>query len=167
MNAITISDLGTPILIGFEDILKYHGRGFIGGVAHGYKVMERAFTLLSPDTPPDRYAISIETAFPGPGARDAFEMVTRAVTGGRYLLDLELGPSEAIEAARGRYFFRVGYQDRRVELKVRPGIVRDEFIALSRRQDLSGEERAHLEWLKRDMADRIMALPAGEVYEPV
>jgi hypothetical protein len=42
--------------------------------------MERAFPLLS-GGPPERYDITVESGFPRRGARNAFEMVTRAVTG--------------------------------------------------------------------------------------
>lgn len=101
MSTLTIFDHGEPIAIGFDDLLKYHGRGFVGGVAHGFKVMERAFPLLAEGKPLERYDIRIETAFPGPGARDAFEMVTRAVTGARYRVDPDLaGPDvTALRAA--------------------------------------------------------------------
>src|SRR5882724_8055341 len=40
----------------------------------------------------DRVDITIESAFGGGGARDAFEMVTRAVTGGRFRYDADLAP---------------------------------------------------------------------------
>lgn len=165
MSALTILDHGDPVTITFEDLLKYHGRGYVGGVAHGFKVMERAFDLLSPGGAPERYRITIDTAFPGPGARDAFEMVTRAVTGGRYRVDAGLAPPETLESPRGRYFFRLGYEGRTVDLTLRPDIVRDEFIELARRGAATPEEEARLAWLKGDMADRLMGLPAAEVYD--
>jgi hypothetical protein len=56
-----------------------HGRSAIGGVAHGFKVMERALPLLVGGGLPERAGIVIDSAFGGAGARDAFEMVTRAV----------------------------------------------------------------------------------------
>ena len=42
---------------------------------------EQSLPLLAEGKPPERRDITIETAFPGPGARDVFELVTRAVTG--------------------------------------------------------------------------------------
>lgn len=167
MPELKVLDHGEVIAITFDDILKYHGRQFIGGVAHGFKVMERGFELLSPDAAPDRYALAIHTAFPGPGARDAFEMVTRAVTGGRYRVEPDIAPPRAIESAAGGYFFRFGYRGATADLLLRPGIVREEFILLSRKKDRTGEENRRLDWLKTDMANRIMALPAADVYESV
>jgi hypothetical protein len=165
MATLTILDHGDPIAISFEDLLKYHGKGYIGGVAHGFKVMERAFGLLSPGEAPERYRITIETAFPGPGARDAFEMVTRAVTGGRYRVDAELAPPGTLESPGGQYFFRLAYEGRTVDLTLRPGLVRDEFIQLARRGATTAAEEERLVWLKQDMADRLMGLPASEVYD--
>jgi hypothetical protein len=57
-------------------MLAQHGGGSPGGVAHAFKVLERALPLLDTAGPPERREIVIETAFGGPGARDAFELVT-------------------------------------------------------------------------------------------
>ena len=54
MTEIAVRELGRTIAYSFEDLLKYHGPGSPGGVAHAFKVMERAFGLLSPDEPPQR-----------------------------------------------------------------------------------------------------------------
>jgi len=165
MATLDVLDHGTPVSISFDDLLKYHGRSYVGGVAHGFKVMERAFAELSRAAPPERYGITIATAFPGPGARDAFEMVTRAVTGGRYIVDVDLGPSDSLRSSNGKYFFRLGYEGAGVELTLRPGLVRDEFLELTRKGAATPEEEERLAWLKQDMADRLLALPADEVYE--
>ena len=77
MTEIAVRELGRTIAYSFEDLLKYHGPGSPGGVAHAFKVMERAFGLLSPDEPPQRREIAVRTSFGGPGARDGFEAVTR------------------------------------------------------------------------------------------
>ncbi|HEY3241125.1 MAG TPA: hypothetical protein VGL92_16285 [Acidimicrobiia bacterium] len=91
MPVLEVLDHGELIAYSFRDLLKYHGRGAIGGVAHGFKVMERALPLLAAGEPPERHDISVETAFEGRGARDAFEMVTRALTEGRYRVDRRRG----------------------------------------------------------------------------
>jgi hypothetical protein len=125
-------------------------------------VLERALPLLSPGEPPQRREIVIRTAFGGPGARDGFELVTRAVTGGRYAVDAtlarpELGPGR-------RFVFVLSYRGTDVTLGVRPGIVTDEFVALAGREERNAEDEARLETLKREMADRVMALDAAEVF---
>ncbi|MBI1285484.1 MAG: hypothetical protein GC183_14305 [Thiobacillus sp.] len=165
MTQLIVLDHGQPITFTFADLLKYHGAAFPGGVAHAFKVMERAFPLLSETGPVDRYEIHIITAFPGPGARDAFEMVTRAVTGNRFTVDPSLGGPDVLESANGRYFFRLQYRSRVAELSLRPGIVRDEFIALSRKKNRTEEEEKRLTWLKQDMADRLMSTATHEAYD--
>lgn len=162
--ALEVLDHGRFTSIGFDDLLKYHGRSSIGGVAHGFKVLERALPLLAGGGPPERYDIEIETAFPGPGARDAFEMVTRAVTGDRYRVDPALGP-DAPEAPEGRYFFRLTYRGKVVDLGLRAGHVTDEFIALVRKRARSDADEDLLVRLKEDMAGRLMALRAADVYD--
>lgn len=164
-TAVEVLDHGDLITISFDDLLKYHGRSFIGGVAHGFKAIQRALPLLAEGRPPERYEITILTAFPGPGARDAFEMVTRAVTGARYTVDLECGPPDVVESARGRYFFVFGYRGIVVEVALRAGVVRDEFVELIRSGASSAAERERLDWLKHDMADRMLAMAAEDVYD--
>ncbi len=164
---LEIQDHGERLRIGFDDLLKYHGRSSIGGVAIGFKAMQRAFELLSPQVPPARGDLHVLTAFPGPGARDAFEMVTRVVTAGAYRVELDCAPPEVPEAPRGRYYFRVGYGEASVDLSVRPGLVRGEFIELLRRKAHAGlgdAQEAHLVELKREMAERLLGMPAAEVY---
>lgn len=166
MALLEVLDHGELIAFSFEDLLEYHGRGAIGGVAHGFKVMERALPLLAAGQPPERYDIGVETAFEGPGARDAIEMVTRAVTGGRYRVDPDLGGDDVPESPNGRYFFRLVYGGRAtVELTLRPGLVPAELLALVRRETITADEEKRLTWLKGDMADRLMSLPAEEVYD--
>ncbi len=165
-DGLEVCEDGHPITFTFEDLMRYHGPGYPGGVAHAYKVMERAFPLLEPDGPPERRRVSIETSFAGPGARDAFEMVLRTATGGRYVVDPALARPERGTTLE-RYVFVVRYQDRTVTLVIREGYVTDEFIALSRKPDRTAAEDAHLAVLKQEMADRLLAQPAVDVYDIV
>ncbi len=164
---LEILDHGDLIAFSFDDVLKYHGRGAMGGVAHGFKLMERALPLLAGGEAPEQAAVSIESAFGGAGARDAFEMVTRAVTGGRYRFDPDLAP-DAPPSPIGRYFFRFRHEaGTTVELTLRPGLVTDEFLELATRGAATPAEEERLTWLKQDMADRLMSLPALEVYDVI
>jgi len=167
MQPLLVRDRDVTLSIDFHDVRKYHGTGFIGGAAHGYAAMARAWPLLSDDGPPIRKHLAVETAFPGPGARDAIEMVTRCVTAGRYAVEDAFAPPGTIESPKGRYFWRFLYRDRAVAVRLKPGIVRDEFIRLSRQGAASAEEEARLDWLKQDMAVRILAAAPAEVYEVV
>ena len=165
-DTLTVQEDGQRLTYALDDLTRYHGYGFPGGVAHAFKVMQRALPLLSPDVPAERRGITIQTPFKGPGARDAFEMVTRAVTEGRYSIDDSLLALERGEILKG-YVFVLGYRGRSTKLMIREGIVREEFILLGRKAGRTPEEDERLVALKKDMADRLLSLPADAVYDPV
>ncbi|MEX2291124.1 MAG: hypothetical protein WD794_12465 [Mycobacteriales bacterium] len=163
---LQVVDQGQLLAYTFQDLMSYHGPEAPGGVAHAFKVLERALPLLDPDGPVERREISVQTPFEGPGARDAFEMVTRAVSAGRYLVDPALARVERGPTVE-RYVFVLGYRNRAVTLVVRDGLVTDELVALARKADRSADEERHLTVLKQEMADRLLARPALEVYDVV
>src|SRR3954466_11746282 len=107
-GTINLVDQGRPLAFSFADVLRYHGGGSPGGAAVAFKALERALPLLDPHAPCERREIAIDTAFGGPGARDAFEMLTRAVTGERLTIDPSLARPE-LGRARERFVFRFGY----------------------------------------------------------
>jgi len=162
-TCVDVLDGGRLLSFSYEDMLRYHGPGSPGGVAHAFKVMERAFPLLDPDGPPQRREITLATAFGGPGARDGFELVIRAVTGERYVLEPGLARPERGTTLE-RFVFRIVYRERSVTLAVREGFVTDEFIALARKERSPAEE-ARLDLLKLEMAERVMSSPAADVYD--
>ena len=164
---LEVRDHGDLLRFSFDDVVKYAGRSSIGGVAHGYKVMERALPLLDGGTAPDREDVSIESAFGGGGARDAFEMVTRAVTGGRFQCDQSLAP-DGPPSPMGQYVFWFSHRSgTTVELTLRPGLVLDEFIDLATRGAANPAEEERLAALKEEMADVLLSRPATEVYDAV
>jgi hypothetical protein len=161
---LEVTERGRTIAFSFDDILKYHGGGSPGGAAIAFKALERALPLLDPDGRPERREIVIDTAFRGPGARDAFECVTCAVSDDRYRIDRDLERPE-IGHARERFVFRISYRANSVTLVLRDGFVSDEFIGLARTDNRDGEQEARLDALKRDLAERVMAAPAGAVFD--
>ena len=161
---LEVVDGGRALAFGFEDLMRYHGPGSPGGVAHAFKVLERALPLLDPAAPPERREIVVATAFGGPGARDAFELVTRAVTEGRYTVDPALARPERGRTLE-RFVFRLAYRGRVVTLAVREGFVPDELIELARRSARTPTEEARLDAAKREVAERTMAAAAAEVYD--
>jgi len=163
---LEVLDGDARLAFSFEDLMRYHGPGSPGGVAHAYKVLECALPLLEPAGPLQRREVAVATAFGGPGARDGFELVLRAVTGGRYRVDAALARRER-GWTRERFTFHLAYRARTVALGVREGFVTEEFLTLARTQDPSEEQAARLDALKREMAERVMASEAADVYEPL
>jgi hypothetical protein len=161
---VAVRERGQILRFGFDDALRYAGPHSPAGVAIGFKALQRAFDVLSPDAPPERRAIVVRTAFRGPGARDAVEVVSRAVTDGRFTVDRGL-----LRADRGRlledFVFEVGVDDAAVTLLLRDGFVTDEFIDLARTDDRTDPQELRLDELKAQLAQRVMAAPAVEVFE--
>jgi hypothetical protein len=170
---LTVSDVDETILVqergqllefSYTDMLCYAGPYSPAGVANAFKVMQRAFAALSPNQPPKRRSVVIRTAFQGPGARDGFEAVTRAVTDGRYTVDLALA-----RPRRGRllqnFVFQISLAGRSATLLLRPGFVTAEFVNLAGKSDRGQAEEAHLDELKAELAQRVLAAPAEDVYD--
>lgn len=158
---LEVTERGARLQFSFEDVLRYHGGHSPGGAAIAYKVLERALPELGGC---ERREIAVGTAFGGPGARDAFELVTRAVTDGRYRVDAALARPERGRALE-RFAWRLaGAGGAAVELVLREGYVDEEFVDLARAQRDEAQE-ARLTLLKRALAERVMARPADEVVE--
>lgn len=161
---LTVEERGQALAFTFADMMRYHGPHSPGGVAVAFKAMQRAFGVLSPGTPPPRRSILVRTAFRGPGARDGFEAVTRAVSGGHYTVDRTL-----VRADRGRlledFVFELTLGDRTVTVLLRDGFVTDEFIDLARVEDRSADQEQRLDELKAELAQRVMASPAAAVFD--
>lgn len=164
INTIEVADQGHPLVYTFEDLMRYHGPGSPGGVAHALKVMERVVPLLGSADLPERHEIEVQTAFAGPGARDAFEMVTRAVTEGRYVVDDALARPER-GVTHERFVFRVGYRGRSLTAVLREGYVGAEFIELARMSSRTDQQESRLTGLKQEMAQLLLATPAADVYD--
>lgn len=164
-EVLTVLDRGDPLEVSFRNARTYHGYRSIAGIAHGFKAMQRAWPLLAGGQPPERYEVRIDSAFAGEGARDAFEIVTRAVTGGRYRLVSEIAPPRAPEAPEGSFFFRFRYRDTTVDTTLRAGFINDEFLKRVRRGTQTRAEEETLAGMKREMAAQIMSLPPDEVYD--
>ncbi len=161
---IVVLDNGREVSFSFDEMLEYHGGGSPGGVAHAFKVLERSLPLLGSGRPPERRAITIETAFGGPGARDAFELVTRAVSEERLILDPALArPGHG--RARERFVFRLRHGEHSVTVMLRPGFVTEEFIDLTRQETRTAAQESRLTAMKDEMAKRLMAASASHVYE--
>ena len=99
-----------------------------------------------------------------PGARDGFELVTRGLTDGRYIVDEVLErPDRGVTLAQ--FVFRPRYGDTAITLLVREGQVTDEFVEMARKPDRTEADEAHFTALKQGMADRLMASAPEDIFE--
>jgi len=163
-DVIEVQEDGRVVGFSFQEMLRYSGPGSPGGVALGCKVMERAFALLDPVAPLERREVVVLTAFRGPGARDACELVTRGLTDGRYHVDPALERPERGHTLE-TFAFRVGHRGAWVSLLLREGIVSDEFVRLAQAARLTPEEQARFPVMKQALADHLMGSAASAVLD--
>ena len=163
-EALTVEERGRTITFTFDDMMRYHGPHSPAGVAIAFKVMQRAFAALSPEHAPQRRTIEVRTAFRGPGARDGFEAVTRAVSDGRYTVDRTL-----VRADRGRlledFVFIVGVGGRTITLLLREGFVTEEFIDLVRTENRTDMQERRLDEFKAQLAQSVMSAAVEQLFD--
>src|ERR1700730_12547937 len=163
-ETILVQELGQLLESSYTDMLCYAGRDSQQGVASAFKAMQRAFAALSPNQPPPRRSVVIRVAYSEPGSRDGFEAVTRAVTDGRFIIEPALARPDRGRLLQG-FVFPVSVNGRTAQLMMRPGFVTAEFFELARKTERDQAEDTQLDQLKAELAHRMLATPAEDVYE--
>ena len=165
---ITIVDDGDVLEIGFADVYRFHGPGSLAGAAVGFKALQAALAALFPDAPPTRTELSIISGHPGPGVRDAFELVCRAVTRKAYLVDTTR-PLARWNPFKGLSFsFLVKVADgRSAEAVLKEGVLPHRFFELLHLVALpeaTAARQDELRRLKKSLAAQIVGTPSDALY---
>ncbi|MBS3886034.1 MAG: hypothetical protein KGZ41_08255 [Dethiobacter sp.] len=170
-EAIYVKDQETVIAISYPEMLKYHGRAYLAGVAMAFKLLELALSILAGEEIIPRDKISILLAVNGPGIIDGIEMVTRANTHGRLTVDqmisFEQEAPDAADGGGGKYYFEVAASEKKVSLKLKHGLIPAEFIELSYKVHagtITMAETIMLQKLKEEIAAFLMASAAGDLF---
>jgi hypothetical protein len=169
---IQIRDQQDLLGFDFDDLIKYHGRFNIGGVAMAFRVLAEGFARLSPTEPPERSQIAFKSGLgeKGTGVIDAVEMVTRAKTHGRLTLEqtwLAGKPGPATPDGRGKYYFELTVDDKQLGFELRSGLIPAEFIELTRKlhaQTITESELQRLRQIKEHLAPAILAAPFADLF---
>lgn len=171
-NIIVIKDQDTVLHISYEDLIKYHGRHFIGGVAMAFKVMELAFSKLAPGEIPSREKIHVVVGVEGPGIHDGIEMVTRAKSRNALLVSQEVAKDkdapDAADGKGGKYYFEFVYGSKKLVLSLKPGLLPREFIELSYKTHegtIKEQEKVRLKNLKESIAAFIMDSEVESLFD--
>ncbi|MBS3938352.1 MAG: hypothetical protein KGZ50_07250 [Peptococcaceae bacterium] len=169
---LAVKDKDTILHISYEDMIKYHGRQYLGGVALAYKIMELSFRRLLPNGVPERDLISFFSGLGenGRGVIDGLEMVTRVKSRNRLNIDnskLEHHPG-ALAPNGGRYYFELTYGQNTICLALKDGLLPEEFLVLSKKalsQGLNNREACRLQELKEELAALIMTKKPEELFK--
>ncbi len=171
MEAIHITDNGTSISINYNDLIKYHGRSYIAGVAMAYKMMELAFGKLSFGKELSREEVEIRIAVNGPGIIDAIEMVTRAKTRGALTVNQSIASKidapDAADGHGGKYYFEVIHHGEKICLTLKNSLIPGEFIHISNKYHagtITCDEKIRLKELKEQLAEIILNTPLNDLF---
>ncbi|OXM84996.1 hypothetical protein [Paenibacillus rigui] len=167
MSVIYVLDDTDRLEIGFEDIRKYHGGLALMAVAVGFRSLQAAFAELFGSEAPQRKAISIVSGHAGPGFRDAFEYVTRAVTRGAYEVKVDYPAAQYDPHRAQSYAFVISSADgSSVEVALKDNFLPMkfyDFLAKGRAGTMTEEEKEEFRDLKWSLSKKAQALPQEEL----
>ena len=146
-----------PIEIGFDAVAAYHGQAALAMLAVTFQGLRAAFVELSPTGMPWRSSLSVVSGHPGPGVRDAFEFVTRAVTRNAYTVDRSLPDARYNPHVDMSYSFRISLDGRTVQVVLRDNVLPPRFFEVGWIKEKSASEAAEYSALKREIAARVLA----------
>lgn len=169
MTVIRVKERNEILTLTFAELRNYHGNLALMAIGVGFRALQAAFAELYGEEAPERRSLSVRSGHAGPGFRDAFEFVTRAVTRGAYTVDVEY-PAAQYDPYRPQSYAFVVSDERgaAVEVSLKAGFLPPvfyEYLKKGREGALTAEESAANERLKQELCERALALPQDELLE--
>ncbi len=164
-RSVEIADQGRVQLLEEDGLRGFHGGAAVFGMTLGFRMLQYAASLFSTeDEVWDRSNLSIRSAHPGPGVRDAIEFVTRCVSRNAYSMD---DSAKACHAGM-RFEWTLTHGREQITLRLREGFIPARFLRLLERKN-SGKagagERQALEVLKLQMSQQLWKEPLTDLFE--
>lgn len=167
---LCVKDHNTLLQITYEDMIKYHGRSFIAGVAMAFKLLELVTAVLA-DGILVRGKFQIVLGVNGPGIADSIEMATRTGTRGGMSIDQQIAwgkdAPKAADGQDGKYYFAVTYEDRKMVVWLRHSLVPQEFLDLAAKTHdgtITASEMIRLQQLKEEIAAMLISMEAESLF---
>lgn len=153
-----------PLAVPFTAVAAYHGHGALAMLALTYQGLRGALERLLPDGEPvQRNALEVLSGHSGPGVRDAFECVTRAVTRGRYRVDTSLPWARHNLRRDQSYSFVLSAHGRQVRAALREHVLPARFFELQACG--AGPHREEFSRLRLQIADQVLAERPEALYD--
>lgn len=166
MSTLTVAEDDQLLTFSVQDAFNYHGYDAVGGVVLGFRLLQRAIALLNDGNEPfQRRELSLFTAFPGLGARDCFELVSRIVTDQRFTLDTDFVYPEAQQGIAGRFYFEFSYRGKQVALAPIVGQPSESFLNIgraSKKPDATEEIQRQWTAAKYQLANTLLSISAQD-----
>ncbi len=175
VQTICVKDHDDIITITYEDLLKYHGKQMLGGVALAFQIMSMTFPMLCDDVPQrGHFRFYSGIGQNGQGIIDAVEMVMRVKTHQKLELDTAYAEDKCGQVAPngGRYYFEIGYKQKNIKLYLKEGIIPQEFITYSKLAQqckekqiaMQKEDQQTLLALRKELAKSIIEAKSEELF---
>ncbi len=144
-RTLDILDDGRLERLDYDGLLRFHKGGAIWGASVAFRALQRAEQCLSEPMTWDRRLLTVTSAHPGPGVRDAIEYVTRCVSRGRYHLTQPALDGQCHKDMQFVWWIDDGM--RTVSVALRDDFVPSDFLALVDRIETPMEQSSDQERL--------------------
>jgi hypothetical protein len=166
-HIIKIKDQQELIEISFSELRKYHGGAALMALAVGFRVVQAAINELFGAEPPQRKSLKVLSGHGGPGFRDAFEFITRAVTRGDYEVDVNYPNAQYDPFRKQSYAFVVTADNgASLEVALKPDFLPAifyEYMEKGRKQQITELEITQFAELRSQLCERALAASQAEL----
>lgn len=171
MSIVAVKERGETLELGFDEARNYHGNVALAMIGVGFRAAQAALSELTDmngGVIPERANLKVLSGHAGPGIRDAWEYVTRAVTRGAYTVDPNY-PAGQYDPNRPHSYAWV-VTDTASGAAVEVEMVREflpaiffDYLKKGRDKRMTPEDAAAFEQLKRDLCAKSQELPQDDV----
>lgn len=161
-GVILIKDSGKDVRITWADVEKYHGHICIGSTLGFRSTMAALEKLSAEGTPADRKDIRV-LAGASPCGQDAISFILDIPS---HNDDMKAGGGKIGFEGIRKSVFQLKSTGKAVSVVLKDGVIPEGFWKLfSNRQSLAGEERQKFGKLMMESSNKILSLPAEELFE--
>jgi len=161
-TSISIIDNGKVVSISFNEVLKYHTGNAWFGLSIAFRALELAEnTFKKANLIWKRDQLTIVSAHPGPGVKDAIEYITHCISNQKFSLTAECIDSNSCNSNM-RFAWWVSNDTHTAFISLRQNFIPELFNELLDRLGTSNEQGDDLldfTHLKQDLASQILQQP--------
>lgn len=131
-STVAISIDGKLTTFDYDDLKTFHKGDSWFGCTVGFRAMQLAARELSQPAPWSRNNLSIVSGHPGPGVKDAIELITATISSDNFRLHESIDDKDSSSGCNSnmRFEWWLTQSDKTLHIKLRDGIVPDSFLQL-------------------------------------